>query len=496
MPTNTCAAAARPDDLTGQSEGRSRALGRGRQGRPGRLGGGASRPLALLGSAAALCLVSAPTAAAQAGHPAKVKTSAGAAAEAGRWALLIALAFLAIGIPVIAWAVSGLVRALRGRRKGSQEPALWWGRSLVVGEDNRVSTSKTTALLWTYSVAAALLSFLIARWLGHSGAFHVLSTQGLNAQYAALIGGPIGAAILAKGIVSAQVSSGQTAKTPAAAPTAAQLVQNDNGQADLGDVQYVLFNFIALAFFYGELLRVPQLGMPTIPDVLVGLTGVSAAGFVGKKVLSGPAGISDVTPKAGHVGDLVTIATAGIIQSADDLPGVTVSFGDAQATRGTLTAKTTTSLGVLIEAPVPASAAGCVDVTVSVPSAQPSAWTGGFKVCPRIAPGQNFAAQPGGTLTVTTSGVSGLGPELPNLRVTIGDVTPGVDAPTALSGDGDLLVTVPENAQTGTTTLALETPGGSDKALITIHPKPTAPTTGAPRPRPEFSLENQHPQIA
>ncbi len=489
MPTNTRAATPRAAYLTERSDGRSHGFGRGREGRAGRLGGGASRTVALVGSATALCLVFAPCAAARAGDAAKVKASAGEAADAGRWALLIALAFLAIGIPIIAWAVRGVWWALRGRRTGSQEPALWWGRSLVVGEDKRVSTSKTTALLWTYSVAAALLSFLIARWLGHSGAFHILSTQGLNAQYAALIGGPIGAAILAKGIVSAQVSSGQAAKTPADAATPAQLVQDDNGQADLGDVQYVLFNFVALAFFYGELLRVPQLGMPTIPDVLVGLTGVSAAGFVGKKVLSGPAGISDVKPAAGYVGDLVTIATAGIIQSGDDLPGVTVSFGAAQATRGTLTAKTTTSLGVLIEAPIPASAAGSVDVTVSVPNAPPSTWTAGFNVYPRIAPGQNLAAQPGGTLTVTTSGVTGLGPELPNLRVTIGDK----NAQPAPGSDGDLLVTVPDDAPTGTTTLVLETPGGSDKALITIHPKPTVPSDGPPHPRPEFVLENQCP---
>jgi hypothetical protein len=122
-------------------------------------------------------------------------------------------------------------------------------------------------------------------------------------------------------------------------------VQNDAGQADLGDVQYLLFNVVALVFFYGEMLRVPQLGMPTIPDVLSGLTSVSAVGFVGKKVLSGPAGISDVTPPSGHVGDQVKIATAGIIQAADDLAGVTVKFGDVPASPGTLTATTTTSLG-------------------------------------------------------------------------------------------------------------------------------------------------------
>ena len=498
MQRNTRAAAARAAYPTqrSQAEVSSDAHSRCREGRAGRQHGRVSRTLALVASATALCLLLAPCGAAQAASAEKVKQATAEAGKAGRWAVVIALAVLVVGIPVIALIARGLWWALRGRPERGQKPTLWWGRSLVVGEDNRVSTSKTTALIWTYSLAAALLSFLIARWLGHSAAFHVLTTQGLNAQYAVLIGGPFGAAILAKGIVSSQVASGQAAKTPADAPTPAQLVQDDNGQADLGDLQYVLFNFVALAFFYGELLRAPQLGMPTIPDVLVGLASVSAAGFVGKKVLSGPTGISDVKPQAAHVGELVTIATAGIIQSDNDLPGVTVSFGAAQVPRGTLTAKTTTSLGVVIDAPVPATAAGRVDVTVSVPNAQDSKWTGGFNVCPRIAPGQNLATRPAETVTLTTSGVTGLGPKLPGLRVTIGDTEPPMDVPTALSGDGDLLITIPENAPTGTTTLALETPGGSDKALITIHAKPTVPTNGAPHTRPAATIDGRLPQLA
>ena len=447
------------------TEVQSHTLRRARHGRAAREGGCESGTLAFVAFGVALFVGFASCGDARAAGAESVKASASAAAKAGRWALVIALGVLVVGIPIVALGIRGLLWALRGRRKGGQEPTLWWGKSLVVGDDNRVSTSKTTALIWTYSVAAALFSFLIARWLGHSGAFHILMTQGLNAQYAVLIGGPLGAAILAKGIVSAQVSGGSAAKTRADAPTAAQLVQNDSGQADLGDLQYVLFNFIALVFFYGEILRAPQLGMPTIPDVLVGLTSVSAVGFVGKKALSGPAGISDVNPNARLVGEIVTIATAGIIQSADDLPGVKVAFGGAQASPGTLSAITTTSLGVLIDAPVPPGAAGRVDVTVSVPGGQPSKWTG-FSVIPRIAPGQNLIARPAGTLTVTTSGVTGLGRQLPGLRATIG----GEKAATALSDAGDLLVTVPANAPTGTTTLALATAGGSAEAPITIQP--------------------------
>jgi hypothetical protein len=467
VPTDAGAAAARATCLRRPSRTRvqSHSLARGHGSWAGRRGRGPYRTRALVASATTLSVVFAPAATAQAANAERLKQSASEAAEAGRWSLVIALAFLVLGIPIIALITRGLWWTLKGRREGGQRPTLWWGKSLVVGEDNRVSTSKTTALIWTYSVAGALLSFLIARWLGHSAAFHRLTTQGLNAQYAVLMGGPLGAAILAKGIVSSQVSSGSAAKTRADAPTPAQLVQNDAGQADLGDLQYVLFNLIALFFFYGEVLRAPQLGMPTIPDVLVGLTGVSATGFVAKKVLAGPAGISSVEPEAGPVGEMVTIATAGLVQSADDVHGVSVLFGAAKASPGTLSVTTTTSLGELIEAQVPAGAAGCVDVTVSVPTAQPATWSG-FKIVPRIAPGQNLIAPPGGTLPVTTSGVTGLGRKLPGLRATIG----GEKALTEVSDAGDLLVMVPAHAPTGATKLVLATPGGSDEAPITIQP--------------------------
>jgi hypothetical protein len=375
--------------------------------------------------------------------------------EAGRWALAIALAFLVIGVPLIAWIVRWGFWLLTRKRPGVEQPKLWWGRSLVVGQDNRVSTSKTAALVWTYTLAASLLSFLIARWLGHPHGYELLSKEGLNAQDAVLIGGPLGAAILAKGIVSAQVDSGSSAKPPADSASPAQLVQGDGGETDLGDVQYLLFNIVALAFFYGEMFRVPQAGLPTIPDVLVGLTSVSAVGFVGKKALAGPAVISEVRPPAATVDGDFTLVTSGIVKSEEDLPAVTVAFGEAAADRRGLTVTTTTTLGVLIEGKVPQKAAGKVAVKVSVPTGKQAVWEG-FEVIPEISPGQLLRGHPNEAIRVMTTGVVGLGKGLPGLKVAIGDKA----AQAALSADEQLVVTVPGDAPVGETQLTLSTPGG------------------------------------
>jgi hypothetical protein len=387
------------------------------------------------------------------------------AAEAGRWSLLIALAFLVVGVPLIAWATSWVWWQLAGRKHDAQRPSLAWGRSLVVGADNRASTSKTAALAWTYTLAGALLSFLVARWLGYSQAFDKLSAQGLNTQYAVLIGGPIGAAILAKGIVSAQVESGSSLKPESETTSPAQLVQGDNGQTDLGDVQYLLFNIVALAFFYGEILRAPAAGLPNIPEVLVGLTSVAAVGFVGKKTLAGPAAIGEVTPSAATVGSEVTIPTSGIVKSEADLPALSVSFGKIAADSRALKVMTTASLGVLIKATVPPDAAGKVDIDVSVPGQQLT--RPAFQVIPQIvSPAQHLRGRVGDTVEIMTNGVVGLGEALPGLEVTIERDR----AATALDAGGNLQVTVPASAQAGTRTITLSTPGGVAQAHFEVLP--------------------------
>ena len=85
------------------------------------------------------------------------------------------------------------------------------------------------------------------------------------------IGGPIGAAILAKQLVLSQVKKDPTSKAPMAnGASAADLVTNDAGDGDIGDLQYVLFNLVAMVFVVGTVIKSPTLGLPHIPDACSG----------------------------------------------------------------------------------------------------------------------------------------------------------------------------------------------------------------------------------
>jgi hypothetical protein len=253
------------------------------------------------------------------------------AREAGRWSLLIAALGLLIVLPLLLWILELLTRLASGSIQGLKRPVvIGWIRGAIIGTDKRVSTSKTVAVVWTYAVASALLSIVVAKWWGHDHAYNAQVKTGLQAGYALLIGGPLGAAILAKGIVSSQVAGGQS-KPTAENASAADLVNNDQGTTDLGDLQYVLFNTVALTFFFGEFIGSPQLGLPTIPDVLLGLTSVSAVGYVSKKVLPARAReITKVDPSkiavaAFNAGAAFKVFGSGLL-NADGTPPPTVRF--------------------------------------------------------------------------------------------------------------------------------------------------------------------------
>jgi hypothetical protein len=229
-----------------------------------------------------------------------------------------------------------------------------------------LSTSKTVAVLWTYSVASALLSIVIAKWMGHGHAYGEQVKNGLQGEYALLIGGPIGAAILSKGIVSNQVAGGAS-KPEADAAQAVDLVTGDTGQTDLGDLQYILFNTVALVFFFGEFLSKPYAGLPTIPDVLLGLTSVSAVGYVAKKAL--PAGgltITKVDPATAHAGDPLTLYVSGLAGAQGAIPDkgeVKIQLGTTDVDAQSIS---TTAEGPIVKLVVPPDfAKGTWDVTIS-----------------------------------------------------------------------------------------------------------------------------------
>jgi hypothetical protein len=237
----------------------------------------------------------------------------------------LGLVAAAIGF-LIAW---GLVLASVVKGDSSQTNLEWFGhltavlalvlitialvvlgldpKGLVVGKDNRVSTSKLQALIWTYALAAALLSLVVANWAGAEKGYEALLKEGLKDEYLLLLGGPFAAAVAAKAIITAKADSGQVTKTEGT-PELSQAVSDDTGNADLVDMQYLLFNFVALSFFVGAFVTQANDGLPEIPDVLVGLTGVAAATYVtNKAVLSEAPTLLRIVPWVSSVGEEVTL---------------------------------------------------------------------------------------------------------------------------------------------------------------------------------------------
>ena len=214
---------------------------------------------------------------------------------------------------------------LQGERSA---PSLWWGKALVVGEDNRVSTSKTAEPVWTYSLAAALLLLRDRPVARPPYGFKAVTSQGLDAQYALLVGGP-----LERG---PRPRPSSQLRPPTDPPRSLQRRrrrrrpgENDSGSADLGDLEYALFNVAALIFFDGEMFRAPNSACRRSRRA-AGLTSVWAVGFVGKKA-GGPGWDQRGRPGEGRVGRDVKIATAGIIEAEDHLRAVTAKFGSVPA---------------------------------------------------------------------------------------------------------------------------------------------------------------------
>lgn len=169
-------------------------------------------------------------------------------------------------------------------------PSLWFRRGgnrflhgLILGKDNRWSTSKTSAVLWTYGVLFAFTAILLHE-RGH------LDDLSLNDQYILLLGIPAGTAVAAMGVVQAKHDAGQLKKESAEKPPnpvegIGQLVSNDEGQPDLLDTQYLAFSVLLLGYFLLQFLTGESSTLPKLPDTLVGLTGVSAVGYTAKKGL-------------------------------------------------------------------------------------------------------------------------------------------------------------------------------------------------------------------
>lgn len=220
---------------------------------------------------------------------------------------LVGTFFIAAGAVVV---LLGIVEAFA--RIGVHKSFLG---TVILGQDNRTSTSKTFVFMWTLLVGWALTSLLIAGEIlnAHSCTiakttskatkacmaqkdqlgllqigWHNFVSSGLSGSYLVLLGIPAAAGVAAKAITQSKTDSGTLVKTTAtgnqtAASRVAQIFSADDQTTDIGDLQYVIFNLITAVYFVAEFVKPSILGLPPIPNTLLGLTSVSAALYVGKK---------------------------------------------------------------------------------------------------------------------------------------------------------------------------------------------------------------------
>jgi hypothetical protein len=186
-------------------------------------------------------------------------------------------------------------------------------KSFVIGADARASTSKVQVVMWTYAIAFVFLALIFQDRTEPI-------TQGVSTQYLYLLGIPVAGAAGASLITGTKKANGEVDKGVADPPSPgvteglAELVSDDNGRGDLGDFQYLLFNLVALTFFFAKLFRHAPDDLPVIPDTLVALTGTSALAYLLKKgVVKDLPVVSAVYPSKALPGEQIHVRGANFI---------------------------------------------------------------------------------------------------------------------------------------------------------------------------------------
>ncbi len=178
---------------------------------------------------------------------------------------------------------------------------------MLIGQDGRFSTSYFQAWVWTVVVVWAFLFFVLLAAIGGPaldlGGDSLIS---VNPDYLLLLGGPYAALLIAMQIDQSKVAAGELQKVTASETTVTDLYSTDSGRTDLVDTQYLLFNAVALVFFFGAMIA-DHRALPDIPDQLIVLTSGAALGYVaGKAIKRNAPVITSIVPAGG-----LSVATTG-----------------------------------------------------------------------------------------------------------------------------------------------------------------------------------------
>ncbi|MFC8533682.1 hypothetical protein ACFUJY_06975 [Streptomyces sp. NPDC057249] len=156
----------------------------------------------------------------------------------------------------------------------------------LIGEDNRLSTSRAVAASWVLLAvfSVLVLALELAAASGHARRDELIEGLDLarGAGIVAVLALVCAVAVAVRRVVSVRVLSGRLQKLRADRPRAADLLTDDSGRGTFTDVQYVLVSTVAVVFAAVRLARRPE-QLPDLPWGLALLVAVSAAVyFTGK----------------------------------------------------------------------------------------------------------------------------------------------------------------------------------------------------------------------
>ncbi|MFF1412780.1 hypothetical protein ACFVX6_23910 [Streptomyces sp. NPDC058289] len=160
----------------------------------------------------------------------------------------------------------------------------------LVGEDNRLSTSKAVPSAWLVLTAFATLLPALRLAASSPGPERQALYEGFALDRAlpllAVLGLTSGVAVLVRRVVSVRIMGQRLQKLPADRPSGADLLTDDAGRGSFPDAQYVLVSAVVLGFAGVSLARFPD-RLPALPWALALLVALSAAVYLAAKYAEG-----------------------------------------------------------------------------------------------------------------------------------------------------------------------------------------------------------------
>ncbi|MFD5552957.1 hypothetical protein ACFWIA_03855 [Streptomyces sp. NPDC127068] len=184
----------------------------------------------------------------------------------------------------------------------------------LIGEDNRLSTSRAVAGAWVLftGYAVLVLAGQLAGASGHAERDALIDGLALarGAGTLTVVAVLCAVAVLVRRVVSVRVLGQRLQKVRALRPRAADLLTDDSGRGSFTDVQYVLVTGVALVFTAVRLGRRPE-RFPDLPWGLAVLVLVSAVTYLAGKYAEGGRPIIHSVVRAREAGDLDSPIRAG-----------------------------------------------------------------------------------------------------------------------------------------------------------------------------------------